>query len=161
MSGGDVLAIVAASPARRLLGVLMLGGIGVLSISVAFFSPPELVWQAFMIGMGIAGLWMAQRMYAATQTQVELTEEGLRDSTGQVIVPMDEIESIDRGMLAFKPSNGFLIRTRTHQSRRWQPGLWWSMGRRIGIGGVTPGHQTKMMSDVISAILLERDGAGG
>lgn len=158
MSEGEVLATVAASPVRRWVGILMLAGIGVLSFYVAFSSPPELVWQAFLIGIGGTGLWMAQKMHAATQTQVKLTAEGLLDSTGQVIVAVEDIDSIDRGILAFKPSNGFLIRTRSRQARRWQPGLWWSMGRRVGIGGVTPGYQTKMMSDVISAMLLERDG---
>ncbi|MEX0338259.1 MAG: hypothetical protein AB3N11_04385, partial [Arenibacterium sp.] len=157
MAEEEILATVAASPARRWVGILMLAGIGVLSFYVAFSTPPELTWQAFLIGIGGVGLWMAQRMHAATRSKVELTETGIRDSTGQVIVPVEDIESIDRGILAFKPSNGFLIRTRTRQPGRWQPGLWWSMGRRIGIGGVTPGYQTKMMSDVISAMLVERD----
>jgi len=31
------------------------------------------------------------------------------------------------------------------------------MGRRIGIGGMTPGSQTKFMSEVLAAMMATRD----
>lgn len=158
MDDEEVLATVAASPARRWLGIVMLGWIGILSIYVALARPPELIWQIFLISMGVFGLWMATKMMVATRGRVELTRSVIRDSDGHVIVQCEDILSVDRGLFAFKPSNGFLIRTRSSGARRWQPGLWWRMGRRIGIGGVTPGHQTKMMSDILSAMLMERSG---
>ncbi|MEJ6609340.1 MAG: hypothetical protein QNL63_06380, partial [Paracoccaceae bacterium] len=73
-----------------------------------------------------------------------------------VIAYVDQIVSIDRGMLAFKPSNGFIFKVKTAQPRAWNPGLWWRFGRRVGVGGVTPGSSTKMMADIIAAKLAER-----
>ena len=71
---------------------------------------------------------------------------------------IEEVEALERGLFAFKPSNGFLIRTRAPKPRGWQPGLWWRVGRRIGIGGVTSAGQAKAMSEIMAALLLERDG---
>jgi len=68
-----------------------------------------------------------------------------------------DIERVDRGVFAFKPSNGFLVRTREPSARAWRPGLWWRFGRRIGVGGVTSANQTKAMSEILAAMLAERD----
>jgi hypothetical protein len=41
--------------------------------------------------------------------------------------------------------------------------MFWRLGKRLGVGGVTPGAQTKMMSDMIAAMIMERgsdQGAG-
>ena len=70
---------------------------------------------------------------------------------------IDEIESIDRGFFAFKPSNGFLLTTKSPGSRTWQPGLWWRIGRRIGVGGMTPGAQSKSVSEIIAIRVAQRD----
>ena len=63
---------------------------------------------------------------------------------------------MDRGTFAFKPSNGFLLRTATKQPRLWKPGLYWRMGRRIGVGGITRAAEAKLMADVIAVRLAER-----
>ncbi len=39
----------------------------------------------------------------------------------------------------------------------WRPGLWWRVGRRIGVGGMTPASQTKFMSEIIAAMIAQRD----
>jgi len=153
----EIVAVVQASPARRWIGVIMLAGLGGLVIYVALASPPTLQWQLFLIVTGVLALWMADRMRRATEHRIELTETELRSSEGLVIATIDDIESIDRGFFAFKPSNGFLIKTRTSGVRMWRPGLWWRMGRRIGVGGVTPGGQTKAMSEILAAMLAQRD----
>lgn len=154
----EVLATVSASTGRRVLGLVSLGLLGVLLIYIAFARPPELIWQMFLIGVGGAALWMADAMRRATASKVELTARGLRDADGTLIAAIEEIESMDRGFFAFKPSNGFLLKLRSGagQGRVWRPGLWWRTGRRIGIGGMTPGSQTKFMSDVLAAMLAER-----
>ena len=159
----EVLATVAASTGRRLLGLVSLGLLGVLLIYIAFVQPPELVWQAFLIAVGCAALWMADAMRRATASVVELTPLGLRDGDGTVIAPLDDIVGMDRGFFAFKPSNGFLLKLRRGAwgTRMWRPGLWWRMGGRIGIGGMTPGSQTKFMSDVLAAMLAERENPQG
>ena len=47
--------------------------------------------------------------------------------------------------------------------RRWWPGLWWSLGNRVGVGGVTSAAHTKAMAEIISAMIAQRaqDDAGG
>lgn len=154
----EILATVAASSGRRFLGIGMLAFLGVLVIYVAFVSPPSFGWQVFLVALGVVSLMMADAMRRATAYRLELTRTELRDSGGIVIATMDNVVSIDRGTFAFKPSNGFLLRTAQAETRKWRPGLWWRVGRRIGIGGMTPGRQTKYMSEIIAVMLAERDG---
>ncbi len=148
---------IAASQPRRWLGVGMLLFLGGLLIYVAFATPPDLAWQVFLLLMGGASLWVGDKMRRATEGWIELSDEGLVTHTGEVIARIDEIEKVERGMLAFKPSNGFMIKTKNPAARRWEPGLWWRMGRRIGVGGVTAASQSKVMADLISAKLMMRD----
>lgn len=152
----EVLAEVSASAPRRWLGIVMLAFMGGLLIYVAFSTPPALEWQLFLLGVGIAALLLAERMRRATSGVIELTETEIRTSEGETIVAVAEIEKVERGMFAFKPSNGFIIRTKSKGTRRWEPGLWWRIGRRVGVGGVTPGRQTKYMSEVIAALMVNR-----
>ena len=65
--------------------------------------------------------------------------------------------SVDRGAFAFQPSNGFLIRLRAGAERTWQPGMWWRIGTCVGVGGMTPGPQTKFMAETILAMITKRD----
>lgn len=153
----EVLAVIEASATRRWMGIAMLTGLGGISIYVALASSPALAWQTFLIVVGGLALFVAERMRRATEMALELTETELRERGGQVIVQVADIQSLDRGVFAFKPSNGFLMTTKTAGPRHWRPGLWWQIGRRIGIGGVTSPNQSKMMSDIISAMLAQRD----
>lgn len=160
MDETEVLAVIRASPARRLIGVAAVAGLGVLVVYTAFARPPGAFgWQAFLLIFGVFALWLADRMRRATALSVELTREGLRTSDGEAIAGLGEIETLDRGVFAFKPSNGFLLTLREKAPRRWQPGLWWRLGRRVGIGGVVPRAQTKVMAEIIEALVAERGGA--
>ncbi|QFT59250.1 hypothetical protein FIU94_10475 [Sulfitobacter sp. THAF37] len=152
----EILATVQSSAGRRVLGIGCLAVLGVLLIYMAFNSPPALPWQVFLILVGAGALWCADAMRRATASRVELTPAVLRDADGTVIARVDQITGIDRGFFAFKPSNGFLLKLDTGGARVWRPGLWWRMGRRVGIGGMTPGSQTKFMSDVLSALLAQK-----
>lgn len=158
-SDQEVLARVAASAVRRFIGIGMLAFLGVMVIYVAIATPPDLSWQIFLIAVGIVALMMANTMRVSTALALELTKDELRDSAGEVLARCEDIVSIDRGAFAFKPSNGFMLRTGTAAPRKWRPGLWWRIGRRIGVGGMTPGRQTKYMSEIIAVMLAERDGA--
>ncbi|MEQ6248512.1 hypothetical protein ABMC89_06445 [Sulfitobacter sp. HNIBRBA3233] len=153
----EVLAVVQASPGRRVLGITSLGLLGVMVIYLALSSSPEPVWRVFLLVLGAAAIWMADMMRRATASRIELTETELRDSDGTLIARVEEIDGMDRGFFAFKPSNGFLLRTRAGAQRTWRPGLWWRLGRRIGIGGMTPGSQTKVMSEIIAVMLARRE----
>lgn len=127
-------------------------------IYTALAHPPDVLgWQAFLLGMGVVILWISERMRQATSHGIELTESGLRGSDGEVIAAIDDIQSVDRSIFVFKPSNGFVVRLKRSSQARWMPGLWWRMGKRIGIGGVTPGGGGKIMADMLAAMLLKRD----
>ncbi len=154
----EVQARIDISQPRRWFGVGMLMFLGGLLIYVALASPPELHWQIFLLVTGAGALWLGEKMRRATSGYIEMTADVLRDQDGEVIARLDDIEQVERGFLAFKPSNGFLMKTKTPGSRRWEPGLWWRMGRRIGVGGVTPASQSKVMADMISARMMMRDG---
>lgn len=152
----DVLARVEASTPRRWMGVGMLGIVGTLVIYVALAQPPELVWQVFLLVVGAGSLWLAYRMWIATEDAIELTETELRTQSGQLIAKLDQIESVDRGVFAFKPSNGFLVVTRTAGQNAWAPGLWWRLGRRLGIGGMTSAAEAKFMSEALMTLIAKR-----
>lgn len=153
----EVLAVVEASAPRRWIGVGMLTVVGGLVIYVALASPPAIGWQIFLIVAGAGALSLARRLWISTQDRLELTRDVLRTSTGDIIAEVKDIESLDRGVFAFKPSNGFLIRTKEPDTRSWAPGLWWRIGRRIGVGGVTAASQTKFMSEILTAMIAERN----
>lgn len=155
----EVLARVQASAGRRFLGIGMLAVLAVLVLYVAIVAPPSFGWQAFLVAMGTGSLMIANAMRKSTRGVLELTREELRENSGEVLARVEDIVSIDRGAFAFKPSNGFLLRLSKPYDRKWRPGLWWRGGKRIGVGGMTPGRQTKYMAEIISVMIAEREQA--
>lgn len=153
----EVLATIQASSPRRWVGVGMLSTVGALVTYVALASPPEPEWQVFLFAVGGASLWLAYRVWQATQDHIELTQSELRTGSGQVIAKVDDIESVDRGAFAFKPSNGFLVRTKHKETKQWAPGLWWRIGYRVGVGGMTSAAEAKFMSEILSAVIHADD----
>lgn len=146
----EILAEVRASPIRRGVGLAVLWSLGALLFWLALTRPPANAgFQVMLIAIGLGALWVGEMLRRATTQAVELTRAGLRTSDGEMIVPWDQIDSVDRGAFAFKPSNGFILRLASGAPLRWRPGLWWRWGRRVGVGGVTPGAQTKTMADII------------
>ncbi|MDF0600138.1 hypothetical protein P1J78_05290 [Psychromarinibacter sp. C21-152] len=153
----EIIATLAPSQGRRWIAVAMLLVLGGLLLWLAFSTPAAaLLVQLFLLGLGLAALVMAELIRRATETWIELTEDGLRDGTGRELCRMDRIAAVERGAFAFKPSNGFLVRLTEPGERAWQPGLWWRFGRRVGVGGVTPAGQGKFMADMIALRLRER-----
>jgi len=153
----DILANARASVPRRWLGIGMLAFLGGLLIYVALSTPPEVIgWQAFLVILGGASIFLAEKMRRATELTLILTQAGLSDSDGVIVAGIDEIEGVSRGTFAAKPSNGFTLRLKQGGVRRWQPGVYWRLGRRVGIGGVLPGPQTKFMAEMLEAMLVER-----
>jgi hypothetical protein len=152
-----VLATAGASPGRRFLGLVSLSGLGLMLIYIAVSESPALEWRVFLLALGAGTLWLTDQMRRATATRIELTETELRDTDGTRIALIEEIDGMDRGFFAFKPSNGFLLRTKTKGDNAWRPGMWWRVGRRIGVGGMTPAHQCKQISEIIAVIMAKRD----
>ena len=154
---GEVYVAVRPSIIRRvvsLTAMIVLGGwlvyVGVNIQSGGF------VWRAILVLAGIAILALGQKYYRATANGIELTDQALRDTTGRVLCRLDEIEKVERGAFAFKPSNGLSIRVSTDGPNAWEPGLWWRWGRRIGIGGSTAPGAAKALADTIT--LIQKDG---
>ena len=127
-SNAEILATVEASSGRRVMGLASLWGLGLLVLYLALTQPNDLAWRALLVVIGLATLWLAERMRRATALYIELTRDELRDSAGRVLCKVDDIVTADRGMFAFKPSNGFLITCRTGAKSVWAPGLWWRSG---------------------------------
>lgn len=154
----DILAELDPSGPRRWLAVALLLSLGGLVLYLAFAQPPaSLLWQIFLIGMGLFSLWFAHRLQMATTRKLWLTKEALMDSDGTVLARVEDIVAVNRGMLALKPSNGFMLQLKNPAPREWQPGLWWRLGRRVAVGGVTPGSQARPMADVIAVMIAQRE----
>lgn len=161
MNVGDdpVLATISPSPARLWIAIAMLAMLAGILLTVAVQMPRSAILLQIMV-FAVAGvcIWGIVRIYASTQLSIELTRSEIRDTSGQVIARIEDIAGIERGMLAFKPTNGFLVRTKSPAPRAWAPGIWWRLGRFNGVGGVTYGHQGKAMADHLAILLAERDG---
>lgn len=152
-----IYATVAASPIRRLFAYGILFSLGALVLFTTISEPPAVPWLVFMLAFGVGVLVLAERLRRATMLVVELTETEVRDSSGAVLARIDQIKGVDRGVFAFKPSNGFTLVMTSKQPRSWAPGLWWRLGRRVGVGGVTSAGQSKFMAEQIAFRLAERD----
>ena len=159
-SGGDAeLLRIRATPGRRIFGTFTLGLLGLLLLWLAVAQPPaEILWQLFLVVLGVAAVWMAQLMWRATARELILTETALRDSSGAVLAEVADIDKVDRSMFAMKPSNGFVVRLKTPSRRAWQPGLWWRLGRKLAVGGVTAGRDTKPMADALAMLVARSQG---
>ncbi len=152
----QVIARIDVSTPRRALGVGMLLLLGGLLIYLALKAPPGLGWQLFLLALGGAALALAEAMRRATARALVLTEEGLFEEGGEVLAPLAQIRAIDRGFMAFKPSNGFVLTLAEKAERRWAPGVWWRLGRRVGVGGVTGAGQTKFAAEALQAMIARR-----
>ncbi|MCC1491709.1 hypothetical protein [Cognatishimia sp. F0-27] len=156
-----ILAEIKPSPPRRFLGVGTLVVLGVMLLYVSIVAPPQGVqWQLFLLACGVSALVLAQAMWRATQRKLVLSEgpDGvvLADSAGDVLVHADNIARVERGVFAMKPSNGFTIKLETPGTRVWRPGLWWRFGRRLAVGGVTSGAQTRPVADILQLKVAQR-----
>ncbi|MFQ6549757.1 hypothetical protein AADZ90_017545 [Aestuariibius sp. 2305UL40-4] len=152
-----VLMILRPSPPRRYLAYGCLLFLGVLLVYLAFVGASGLGHRTLLVAFGVGALVTAEALRRATSKAIVLTNECLEEEgTGRVIAQLDEIERVDRGLFAFKPSNGFSIRLTKPRSRAWVLGLWWRSGRHVGIGGVTPKPAATAMAEMIAARLPKR-----
>jgi len=159
-SGPRILARVRSPQGKRWFAILCVAALGGVLIWVAVAEPPEHLWATmFLLGFGGLSLWLAERMRQATAGQLLLTDAGLEDGDGRLIAPIGRIVAVSRGAFAFKPSNGFVLTMDRGDGFAWQPGLWWRIGRRIGVGGVISGAEGKFMAEMVDVLLSERRAA--
>ena len=152
------LARLEISQARRSVGIAMQGGLGLFLLYIVAMRPEAAMYGSLILAaMGFIMLWFAWRFWRATTAALVLTTEGLFDDNGRAFCAFEDIEKVDRGFFAFRPSSGFVIIRKTPVLQRgWAPGLWWAFGRHIGIGGATGRPASKQMADIISVMLTER-----
>jgi hypothetical protein len=157
----EVLATIDPQPVRRVFTTGVVGLLGAILLYVAAASPPvEPMWLVFLIVLGGGAVYLSWRVWLATAVTLELTRSALREAGGRVLFSLDEVDSIDRSIFAFKPAGGFLVRLKapTTRGRVYAPALWWRSGRRVAVGGATAGSQAKPVADLIRIIVAERQG---
>lgn len=157
----EVLVSIGASRPRLVVGVGMQVVLGALLVWVAMAHPPEtLGWRLFLLAAGGVALWSAYASWLAGQRKITLTREALTDSSGAVLCRIEEIREVARGVFAFKPARGFSLVLKRPQKGGWAPGLWWRIGRRVGVGGMTGAAETRLMAEILEALLAERAARG-
>ncbi|MEL7025795.1 MAG: hypothetical protein AAGO57_01010 [Pseudomonadota bacterium] len=154
----QVIARLRAHGPRRIASIVSTAILGLLVLALASVDTMPFGWRALLVGIGVCGLLGAWSIFKATQADLILTRESLTDAEGRVLARMENIEAVERGLFAFKPSNGFSIRLKTKMAGAWAPGVWWRFGKRIGIGGAVSAQDAKGMAVVLELALADRDG---
>jgi len=153
----DIIVKIQPSPARRLFGVVILSLSALVMLNFAFAGATHSVAMKFtLFVMAVVFLWQAQANLRFGNASLILTREGLFDDKGTLICRLSNMTLIDRGWFSFKPSNGFLIRLREAEKWKWSPGIYWRIGRRLGVGGSISPSQTKEMSDKLVLLMQEK-----
>ncbi|MEO0386896.1 MAG: hypothetical protein AAF281_05120 [Pseudomonadota bacterium] len=149
------IALLKPTVGRRIAGAFFQGALGVLILglgtTVAGLGP-----QIALIAVGGVMLWQTLILFRATEVGIVLTETGLYEETGREIAAFEAIGKVDRSFFAIKPSNGFLIVLKEPAPRGWRPGVWWRIGRRVGIGGTTNGRAARELADILAFKLEEQ-----
>lgn len=137
-----------------LLGLLILATI---TVSVGFRAASDAPFVLISTLVFTAAIiWFGDALRRTPARKVIFDGTQLIDDSGAVLCTLDEIVEVERGMSLFKPSNGFALRLNADRPRGWSPGLWWRTGRRVGVGGATPGRGSRNMADAITAALALR-----
>jgi hypothetical protein len=150
-----IYATVHAAPARRWFGYGVLFSLGSVVLYTTLSHPPAVHWMLFMLIFGGLMLWLAERLRRATTMVITLTKDELHDSSGTVLARLEDVSSVERGAFALKPSNGFTLVMKHKSQRAWAPGMWWRMGYRVGVGGVTAAGQSRFMAEKIALRLKD------
>ena len=150
----EILSVLSASMGRRWMGILTFFALAVVLLWLGVANAPSFGWRIAFIAFGALSLWGADVMRRSTDDQIVLTREVLRTKSGRILARVDNVEKVERGAFAFKPSQGFLVRLKTPGQAGWAPGMWWSRGTFVGIGGVVSGGQAKAMAEILTALSL-------
>lgn len=151
-----IYAKITASGPRVQFAFLIQIALGLILIYLAFSSPAGVVAKAIIMVMGVAMLLLANNLRTAAKREIWLTDEGIVTDEGVMLAPMDQITEVSRGSFALKPSNGFSVTLSQKNGFLWNPGLWWRMGHRVGIGGITGAGASKFMAEQIALRIATR-----
>lgn len=154
MSNSEIYARLDLSPIRRWIAILIIIGAGVACIYLAASRPPSSIAGTLsVLAVGLGFLWVGRFIHKRTSYGIVLSAEGLWLEDGTELAKFNNIEAVDRSIMAFKPSNGFAVKLHDPGRFGWAPGVWWRVGRRMGIGGATSRDQARHMADTLSAML--------
>lgn len=154
----EILVRLQIAPFRRWAGVIVLTMIGIGLIYSGLFYPPAVLLgrlAIFLLGflMILQAYWNLQVRSGA----LVLKEDGLWVENGPQLAALDNIETVQISAFAIKPSNGFAVVLRNSAGLKWVPGLYWCVGRRIGVGGATHPSQAKAMAESLSSLIMDRE----
>ena len=151
MQDDDIILSIQPSMGRRLLGSLCLAALGAVMLPLVLRASG--IWSLFFLLLAILVLLAALRLWQATADKIVLTRDELKTGTGRVLTRVSNVKGVDRGVFAFKPSNGFLVQLHQPCGAGWAPGLFWQRGRMIGVGGVLPGGQSRAMAELLTSLI--------
>ncbi len=152
----DVIVKIQPSLGRRLFGVVILGLSALVMLNFIFADITQsAMLKVILFVMSVIFLWQAQANLRFANAALILKREGLFDDQGEQICSLSNIAKVDRGWFTFKPSNGFLLRLHDSEGLKWSPGLYWRIGKNLGVGGAVSPSQSKEMSDKI--LLLKQE----
>ncbi len=151
-----VRAVVGAAPWRRVLACGVIYGLGAVVVYLTLRYPPAIGWLVVMLLFGFGVLYLAERLRQATREVLVWRDDGLYTGSGEKLAGVEDIVRVDRGAFAFKPSSGFSIKLSTKRQSRWAPGIWWRLGRVIGVGGTVSAGQAKFMAEQIAICVAEK-----
>lgn len=157
MKSDGIYARLGAAQSRRWFGFGVVFALGALLVYLSFVSLGGVLSRALLMVFGLFCIFAADRLRTATQGEIVLTEAGIEDGAGQILVPWSVIVRVERGAFALKPSNGFTVHTDASMDRAWAPGLWWRLGKRFGVGGVSSAGAAKLMAEQIAFRLAAKD----
>ena len=152
----DVVMELRQTPGRRWFSVLALLAVSGAAAWFVLFGPERNPGMRALLAAASAGFaFQAWRFRDEVRSSIRLTPEGLFDGGGDCIFRTDNVASVERGLLAMRPSNGFLVRLREPAGIRWIPGTYWRVGRRVGVGGSLRPADVRALSDRLAGLVAE------
>ena len=138
------------SPFRRWFAAGTVALTGVIFLGMALQNPPNGALLQLMI-WALAALLLASalKLWRDTEVGVRLVGTRLETCAGELIVAMEDVEAIERGHFAFRPSNGFSLSLKRKAALRWRMGLWWTAGKRAAFGGAASSVEAKRLAEAI------------
>ena len=152
----SVIAKLEASPVRRGLALFVMVLLGFLLLYLAITTDASFFHKVLLVVVAAAVLCVARSMQRGTKGHIELRNTGLFFKNGKRLCSIDNITRVERGVFAFKPSNGFVVSLNQKTHRAWVPGLYWKFGTKIGVGGVTAPSDAKFMADTLAVLIAGR-----
>ncbi len=140
--------VLAPTTFRSVTGLTVMAGMGALLLSAAY--QQDGIARALLVAAGLAAVAAALSLWRGRHDCLRWTAAGLVDGTDQIIAPRADVVSVERSAMAMRPSNGFSLRLSRRLGFAWKPGLYWRIGRRVGVGGLTSPGLAKALADHIA-----------